>query len=126
MAKQYISRVSLDVNGQTIEDFNAFEEMEIVNAKDVKLMHSTGFANVTKRFKVTLDYVVPAVNAIDFLALPAEGTIHVTYDSGEEHNYTGVTVENQGNTTFNGEGEAIRKVLFICESKDGDRGDGNA
>jgi hypothetical protein len=118
----YVTRVSLDVNGTTIEDFNAFEEMEIVNAKDVKLMHKTGFANLTKRFKVTLDYVVPAVNPFDFFSF-TEGTLHVVYDSGEEHIYSGVTTENVGNVTFNGEAEAIKKVLLICELKDGNRGD---
>lgn len=126
MPKQYINRAYIDINGLTLADFNHVEEEQIPNAKQVALMFSTGYAKMTKRFKINVDYVRPVTNPIDWLSFADEGTIHMVREGGEETVWTGCTVETIGAITYNGEGEAVQKITFICETRDGDRGDGNA
>jgi len=59
MSELFVSRVLLEVNGQSVTDFASVEENEYEVYKPVNLMNGTGHCKVTERYGLKLDYVRP-------------------------------------------------------------------
>ena len=108
---QYISKVELAVNGQTITDFKGFSEKARELNKPVKLMGKTGFVGQQARHEVDVDYVVPQTGAFDWSAV-IDGTLTVTMDGGTVIRFTGVTVQTIGEAKFDGENETTRTITL--------------
>ena len=121
MANLYITRASLEVNGQTITDFKGVTEKEVTLSKVVPLMYKTGTAKLTKRYQIEMDYVVPQLNPFDFTAVQA-GTITIEYDGGQRDDFGSVTVLTVGDKKVDGENETVQAITFMAESKNGNTG----
>lgn len=117
----HVIRASLEVNGKLITDFKGVTEKSRTVAKPVPLMYSTGSAQLTQRFAVSVQYVVPQVNAFDFSTVQG-GTLTVEYDSGDRNEYGGVYTDQIGDATIDGENELVRTIDFHCESLNGSTG----
>lgn len=114
---EYVSRVRLEINGQSIEDFNSVEEGDRELAKPVKLMNSTGYVACTPRNTCSVEYVVPAESAEFDFASVVGGTLTIDYQNGKRVTYQGVTTTKIGQTKFDGEKEAIRKIDFSATNR---------
>ena len=67
---EYVSQIVLDVDGQSITDFEEASEGEIELHKKVELMNKTGFCKVTPRHGVKVNYVIPKdVTEFDFASV---------------------------------------------------------
>ncbi len=113
--KEYISTVVLEITGQQITDFKAVTEKKITRRKEVPLMGSTGVANVTPRYGVTLEYAIPDNKApFDFAAVK-NGTITITYEnSGARIIYTGVCTLEEGEVKYDGDNDAVKTIDFTA------------
>ena len=117
----YITRLALEVNGQVITDFKGFTEKARILRKKVPLMYKSGTAQLTQRYEVDVDYVVPQINPFSFDGVEG-GTLQVTFDSGDTIAFGGVACAEVGDATVDGENELVKKVRLICESRNGNTG----
>lgn len=115
---EYVTNVLLEVNGQNIQDFNSVTEGEAELAKQVKLMNKTGFANLTARHTVMVDYVVPSdAPEFDFASVK-NGTLTIDKQNGVRVTYTGVRTLKIGETKYDGESEGtVRAITFGAAGK---------
>lgn len=114
---EYVTRCTLDVNGQAIEDFKAVTEKEIELHKAIKLMNKTGVAGVTPRYGVDVDYVVPA-DAPEFgWEGVKNGTLSIEYENGKRTTYTGVYIGKIGQAKVDGENELVRTIELIATGR---------
>lgn len=114
----HVIRASLEVNGKLITDFKGVTEKSRNIAKAVPLMYSTGSAQLTQRFAVSVQYVVPQINPFDFNTVQG-GTLTVEYDSGDRNTYGGVYTDVIGDASVDGEAELVRTIDFHAESLNG-------
>ena len=117
----YISRCSLEVNGEVITDFKAFSENARTIRKMVPLMYKSGAAELTQRFGGTLDYVTPQTAPKTFDDVTA-GTLTVEFDNGDRVDFGGVHVLEVGDATIDGENELVQKITWMAETRNGASG----
>lgn len=107
---EYVSRVLLDVNGQSIEDFKSVTEKEVEINKPVNLMNKTGFMKVTARYAVDVEYVVPeTASEFDWESV-SDGRLSIEYMNGKRITFTGVYVLTAGEAKADGENEMTRTI----------------
>jgi len=116
-----VTRLSLEVNGQVVNDFKAFNEKARVLRKAVPLMYRTNTAQLTQRYEVEIDYVVPQINPFVFDTVEG-GTLTVEYDSGERTEFGGVSCAEVGDAMVDGENELVKKIRLTCETRNGNTG----
>src|SRR6185369_15695505 len=105
----YISKITLEINGEQEEDFNAFTEKERLLKKPVNLMNRTGVLKVTPRHNFSLDYVVPADKTErDFTAI-ADGTVTIDYENGKRVSFGKVECLSIGEAKFDGDKEVVKR-----------------
>jgi hypothetical protein len=107
---EYVSQVTLDVNGKSITDFKTFTENEIELNKEVRLMNKTGFMGVTPRFGCKVDYVIPQTNPEIDWSTVRNGRLSVEFENGRRITYTGVTTLKIGEMKVDGENETVRTI----------------
>lgn len=120
---RYITRVELAISGQDLtDDIKMVDQKAYEKAIPVKLMYRTGSALKTMRWEVDLDYAIPQDRAaFDFESVDDE-TLIVTYDSGEQVRFGGVTFKGVADVSADGEAEVVKKISFICKTKNGSTG----
>ena len=107
---EYVSKVALEVNGQSIEDFNSVSENEVELRKAVKLARKRGFVKVTPGYGVKVEYVIPK-NAPEFDFESVEGaTLTIDFENGRRTVYTGVFHMKTGEAKYDGEKEATKNI----------------
>lgn len=107
---EYVSRILLDVNGQSIEDFKSVTEKEVEHHKEVKLMNKTGFMAVKQRYGVSVEYVVPETNPEFNWSGVKDGRLSIEFMNGKRITYTGVYVLKVGDVKIDGENEATKNI----------------
>lgn len=114
---EYASRVLLEVNGQSIDDFNSVTEKEVEVAKKVRLMNKVGVVTTLEEYGISVDYVVPLdAPEFDFRTVN-NGTLTIDLNNGVRKVYTGVYVLKIGDTKYDGEKEATRNIEFFATKK---------
>jgi hypothetical protein len=114
---ELVSQVALEVNGQELTDLKNVKEGARVLRKQVPLMRKTAYMNMIPRYTVSGDAVVPA-NSPEFdYDSVADGTLTIDYLNGRRITYGGVYCLEVGETTFDGENEALRPVTFGATSR---------
>lgn len=119
---QYVTRATLAINGQDITDFKAVSEKSRTIHKQVPLMYKTGTATLTQRFSGDLDYVIPRDTPEFNFDGVVGGTLIIEYDNGEQVRFGGVATAETGDVSIDGENEAVKKVAWIAESRNGQVG----
>ena len=114
---EYVSRVLLDVNGQSIEDFKSVEEKEIEKHKQVNLMNKTGHTQVTPRYGVDVEYVVPETDSEYDWDAVSDGRLSIEYMNGKRITYTGVYVLKIGAAKADGENEMVKTIELGAEGR---------
>jgi hypothetical protein len=113
MADEYVSVITLIVNGQTITDFNKCKEPKRGIRKAVKLMNKTGFVTVTPDYvDGSIDYVIPK-NATEFdFDGVVNGTLIIDKGNGHRVTYGGVFVTEIDEPDYGDDKEAVRKITW--------------
>jgi len=110
----YITSITLEINGQQLEDFNSFTEKERVFKKTVNLMNTTGTVKVKARHNFSLDYVVPADKPeFDFEGITA-GTVTIDYENGKRISFGEVECLSIGEAKFDGDKEVTKNIEFAA------------
>jgi len=117
----YITRASLEVNGTVIDDFKGVTEHARIIRKKVPLMYKSGTADITQRYEVTVEYVVPQVNPFIFDGVEG-GTLTIEYDGGDSVSYGGVATAEVGEAKVDMENEVVRAIRLIAERRNGNAG----
>ncbi|MDA8137926.1 MAG: hypothetical protein M0036_04660 [Desulfobacteraceae bacterium] len=114
---EYVNRCVLAINGQNIEDFKTFTEIERELSRRVNLMNKTGHCSVTQRPGCMLDYVVP----LDGVEFDFEGvkdaTLTVEYENGLRKIFTGVRTLKIGEEKIDGDNELVKTIEFSAEKR---------
>lgn len=113
----YVTRCVLEVNGQSVSDFNTFTETTRVLHKQVNLMNKTGHAEITQRYQCSLGYVVPQTGEEFNWDGVADGTLTIEYDSGKRITFGGVYTLEVGDGTTDGETETVKTISLGAESR---------
>ncbi len=114
---EYVSRVLLEVNGQSIEDFKSATEKEVELHKQVNLMNKTGHMATTPRYQVEVEYVVPETSTeFDWEAV-SDGRLTIERMNGERVTFTGVYTLKAGDAKADGENEMVRAITLGAEKR---------
>lgn len=114
---EYVSQITLEVNGRQIDDFNSVTEGERELKKEVKLMNKSGIISVPARYPLKVEYVVPKdAPEFDFESV-ADGTLTIDYGNGTRLQFTGVYTLKIGETKFGDEKEATRAIDLIAMNR---------
>lgn len=114
---EYVSGVTLEVNGQEITDFKTVTEGGRTLRKQVALMNKTGHVNVTPRHTVSVDYVVPKdAPEFDFDAVVG-GTLTIDKGNGRRIQYGGVCTLEIGESKYDGDNEVVRAISLSAETR---------
>lgn len=113
----YISKVSLEINGELEEDFNAFTEKERVFKKTVNLMNSTGTLKVKARHNFSLEYVVPADKPERDFESIEDGTVTIDYENGKRISFGEVQCLSIGEAKFDGDKEVVKTIEFVAGTR---------
>jgi len=113
MADEYVSLITLEVNGQEITDFNKVKEPKREVRKVIKLMNKTGFITLNPAYTDgTIEYVVPKDSSeFDFDGV-TDGTLTIDKGNGSRVTYSGVVVTEIDEPEYGDEKEAIRKITW--------------
>lgn len=114
---ELVSLISLEVNGREITDWKNVKEGARVIRKQANLARKTAHFNVTPRLTVSVDAVIPSDSPEFDYASVADGTLTIDYLNGRRITYGGVSCLEVGETTFDGENEAVRPVTFGATSR---------
>lgn len=110
---EYVSKITLDINGQQITNFKSATEKEVELGKEVPLMNETGFIDKTPRYGVALEYIIPKdTPEFDFTTVKNG---RLTIDRGGNAGritYTGVTRLKIGESKYDGENEVTKTIDF--------------
>ncbi len=114
---EFVSKVTMEVDGKNITDFKTFTENEIEVNKEVRLMNKTGFMPTTQHYGVKVDYVIPATNPeVDWAAVRS-GRLSVEFENGKRITYTGVTTLKIGEMKVDGDNETVRTIELGATGK---------
>jgi len=114
---EYVSGVTLEVNGQEITDFKSVTEGGRTMRKQVPLMNKTGHINTTPRHTADVDYVVPAdAPEFDFDSVVG-GTLTIDKGNGRRVQYGGVCTLEVGDAKYDGDNEVVRSIKFSAETR---------
>jgi hypothetical protein len=107
---EYVTKVSLEVNGQEITDFKSVTEGERELRKKIKLMNKTGFVKTTPDFTVQVEYMLPTDDPeFDFESVE-NGTLTIDKENGVRITYTGVSTLKIGEAKYDGENEMTQVI----------------
>ncbi len=113
----YVSQITLDVNGQQIDDFKSVSENEREIRKQINLATTTGYIKTTVRFGCKVEYVIPESAAeFDWDSLES-GRLTIEYENGKRTTYTGVYTLKVGETKYDGENEATQQIELGAENR---------
>lgn len=113
----YISKVSLEINGELEEDFNSFTEKERVFKKTVNLMNSTGTIKVKQRYNFSLDYVVPADKTERDFESIEDGTVTIDYENGKRISFGEVSCLSVGEAKYGDDKEVTKSIEFVAGTR---------
>lgn len=111
---EYVSKVTLEVNGQSIEDFKSVDEKARELRKEVKLMNRRGVVKVTPEHKVDVEYVMPADRPEFKWEDVDDGTLTLAFETGKRITFSGVYVLKIGDLKMDGEKEATRTIELVA------------
>ena len=107
---EYVSKATLEVNGQLVDDINSVTEDPIEIRKTIKLMNKTGVVKITPQYGVKVEYVMPK-DAPEFDWEGVEnGTLTIDKENGKRVTFTGVYTLKVGEAKYDGEKEATRNI----------------
>ena len=115
----YVSRCTLEIDGEEIDDFDEITEPDVEYTKPIDLMNKTGHIEVTNRYKgIKIKYLVPSdVPEFDFTKVK-DATLTIVYTNGTRRRYSGVYVNKVGNETYKDGAETKRDIELSAEKRD--------
>lgn len=115
---KYVSRCTLEIDNEEVDDFSEITEPEVEYYKPVDLMNKTGHLEVVQRYKgIKVKYLVPSdAPEFDFTKV-ADATLTIVYLNGTRRTYSGVYVTKVGGESYKDGGETVREVELSAESR---------
>ena len=111
---EYVNLVTLEVNGQSIDDFQSVTEKEIELRKEVRLVNKTGVVKVKARYGVSVDYVVPKSGPEFDFETVEDGTLTIDLENGVRKQFTGVYTLKVGDAKYGEDKEVTRTIELIA------------
>lgn len=108
--EEYVSRISLEVNGELNEDFTEFEEGEIEQAKQFRLMNRTGVTGVTPMIVSKVTYAIPKDHPEYDWSKLKDGTITVDYQNGTRKTFPHCYFLKRGATKHDGDKQSTCEI----------------
>jgi hypothetical protein len=115
--EEYLTSITYEVNGQQLEDFNAFTEKERVFKKTVNLMNTTGIIKVKGRHHFSLDYVVPATRPEFNFEGVEDGTVTIAAENGSRISFGQVSCLSVGEAKYDGDKEVTKTIEFVAGTR---------
>lgn len=115
--EEYITSITLEINGEQEDNFTAFEEDERELKRLVKLMNKTGTTKVKGPVKFNLDYVVPKNSPERNFEEIEDGTVTVDYENGKRISFGGVECLKIGKARYDGEKEVVKTIEFAATER---------
>ena len=114
-----VSRCTLIIDGEEIDDFSEITEPEVEYSKAVPLMNKTVHLDVTRRYQgIKLKYIVPSdAPEFDFTQVE-DATLAIVYENGTRRVYSGVYRTKVGGETYKDGSETVRDVELSAEDRD--------
>jgi len=117
---EYVTRCSIEYNGQNFEDFSGYKENSVALSKPVALMNKSGTAKLQPRYGFTVDAKIPkSVAGVDPRRIFG-GTFTVQYDNGDRVKFGGVAITEVGDSPIDGENEATYTLSYSAETRSPD------
>lgn len=117
MSEEFISQVLLEINGQSITDFKKFTDDSVELNGKVKLMKGKGHFAKNPDYGFSLDYAIPSdTQEFDFTQVRG-GTCTIDRENGTRIKFGGVYVLEIGETTYDGDNEAVKTVKFSAKTR---------
>lgn len=113
---EYVGLITLEVNGKEITDFKSAEEKEFELHKAVHLMNKTGAVEVTPRYGVNVEYVIPKTGEFDFTQVK-DGTLTIRRTGGGRISFTGVYTLKIGSVKYDGDKEAAKTIELMATDR---------
>jgi hypothetical protein len=116
--EEYISQVSLSVNGQEITDFNSFTPPGIVPRAIIPVMNKTGFVRKKVRYAdMKVGYVVPKNKAEFDWESVENGVLTVDYENGTRITYIGVVTTgiDEGSVDADSDDALVKEITLAAE-----------
>ncbi|KAF0145118.1 MAG: phage protein [Nitrospirae bacterium] len=111
---EYVSKATLEVNGQLVDDINSVTEKKVEVRKAIKLMNKTGVVKGTPQYGMQVEYVLPK-DAPEFDWEEVEnGTLTVDKENGVRVTFTGVYTLEVGDAKYDGEKETTRNIELVA------------
>jgi len=111
---EYVSKVTLEVNGQVIDDFKSVSVKEVELRKEVPLANKTGVVKVTPKYGLQVEYVVPK-DAPEFdFELVEDGTLTIDLENGTRLQYSGVYTLKIGEAKYGEDNEVTCPIELIA------------
>ena len=102
---EYVKKVTFELNGESITDFDEFTEDERELRVPVKLMNKTGFVKKQGLHTFSLKYVEPVNSPPYNFSGVKDGSVTIEKDGGKRITFTEVFVVKIGATTYNSDND---------------------
>jgi len=113
-----INKVAVEFDGQLETNFKTFKEGKRTLRRAVNLMHKTAKIKATARYSFSLEYAIPEDEPErDFDNMGDSGTCTIEYENGKRITYTGVSVGEIGEVTYDEEKDAVKTVDFLADNR---------
>lgn len=115
----YITKVTLDLDGEVEDNFKSVEEKEIETGKAVELANKTGFAEITPRYGLSIEYVIPKTGERNWSKFViADAVVTIYRSGGSKVTYRGVRLIKKGSAKADGKEEMGYTVEFTAADRD--------
>lgn len=111
---EYVNLVTLEVNGQSIDDFQSVTEKEVELRKEVRLVNKSGVVKIRPRYGVSVDYVIPKSGAEYDFGQVEDGTLTIDLENGVRKQYSGVYTLKVGEAKYGEDKEVVRTIEFAA------------
>lgn len=114
MAKKYVSRVTVLINGAKQDHLKNFKAHAQDYRGSFKLIDGVGTYDTVKEHKFSLDYAIPKTGAkIDWSDIE-DATIIVSLKGSKSIIYSGTDCLGRGEITLDGEKESVFTIEFAA------------
>lgn len=115
MAKKYVSRVTVLIDGAKQDHLKNFKAHPQDYRGSFKLMDGMGTYDTVKEHKFALDYAIPKAGAkIDWSDIE-DATVIVNLKGGKSMIFSGTDSLGRGEITVDGEKESVFTIEFAAE-----------
>lgn len=114
-----LSKCTVIIDGEDETNIKSVTEHEVEPGRAVPLMNKTVFAQKTKRYTLSIEYVPPVTGARDWSSLvTTDGTVIIEDEGGETTTYYGVRLLKRGEKKYDGDNDVVIPIDLMATRRD--------